>query len=513
MDVKGHDITDLIEGRRVLNWEHNNDSSEDIIGAIIFAKKIYKESDCENDRQREYFKKSGGPYVYVIAELLDDEEHPGAIAAAALIRYYHRRNIKILAGFSIEGHTLVRDDNILARSVGRRVALTLRPCNKACETGVLDDPSISEVYKKTTKKSESKIPVYEVDNIILEDPVVEILNNVAALNKTLTAGNYDVAPSALTGGAALQIENFAGAKNKIKAALRDWNRTKPLKTVIKAALPEISDEYVDHFVDVAEDMMLKKGLPVPVRVGINHAHLESDDDQKRLIDGLFLDPDHLKEAKRQTVQNDLGSDVTVKQPSRNKAGMDSGTAASTYYRTARDVFNMGDNVPVTGQFSHDKLAREDNDTTHLASEKRQGLKSAYDPSVDLGGAIENSAKTGEFFKLGLMDLILGHNDRHLGNIMLDHKGRIIHVDNEHSFAYPEGRSPLAPSVVYDRPIPPEVSAWLQGIDSKLLIHRLNRAGLDPAKIKRAVLQLRLAQKKARAGYPFGNIIGVVRKDQ
>lgn len=510
MSVRGHDITDLEEGKGVLNWEHNNDSSEDIIGAIVYAKKIYDESDCENERQKEYLKKSGGPYVYVIAELMDDEEHPGAIAAAALIRYYHRRNIKILAGFSIEGHTLIRNGNTLERSVGRRVALTLRPCNKACETGVLEDPQISAVYKETTQKSESRIPSYEVDNIVLEDPITELFESVEKLNKTLTAGNYDAAPSTLTGGAALQVEG--SVKNKLKAALRDWNRVQPLKHVIKAALPEVSDDYVDHFVDVAEDMMLKKGLPVPVRVGAQHsAHPEANDEQKQLIDGLFLDHDHLESAKRHITQNDLGSDVIVKVPAKNKAGMDGAHAASTYYQTAKDVFGMQDSVPVTSHFTHDKLPREDAETSHMAIERRQGVKSPYDPSVSLGQAVETSAKTGEFYKLGLLDSILGIQDRHLGNIMIGKDGKILHTDNESAFSYPPGMRPLVPTELYDKPVPPEVDQWLQGIDPRLLIHRLSRAGLDQNRIKRAVMQLRWAQKKARAGYPFGNIIGVAGK--
>lgn len=510
MNVEGHDISDLEEGRGVVNWEHNNDSSEDVIGAIVYAKKIYKPSDCENARQKKFLELSGGPYVYVIAELFDDEQHPGAIAAAALVRYYHKRKIKILAGFSIEGHTLARQGNNLERSVGRRVALTLRPCNKACVTDVLEDPLISGIYEKTTEKSESKIPSYEVENIIIEDPLVELLEGVLSLQKTLVAGNYDVAPSARTGGTALQVE--AGVQNRLKAALRDWNRARPLKAVIKAALPEISDDYVDHFVGVAEDMMLKKGLPLPVRIGSEHsAYPDADDVQLGLVNGLHLDDQHLNSAQKHIVQNDEGSDVSVKTPRRNKANLDSGLAASAYYRAARDAFGLGDFVPATNSFKNGKMTDHGEGLTYIASEKRRGLKTPYSPDVDMGKVLTDNEKTGDLYKLGFLDYILGYHDRHLGNIMLDARGRIIHVDNDHAFVYPDGKDPLMESAVYNKPVPPEIERWLQGIDPKVLIHRLDRAGLDPERIKRAILQLRLAQKRAQAGYTFGSIIGIIKR--
>ena len=123
MSIQGHDISDLVEGRGVLNFEHDN-SVDSIIGHIIFAKKIYGKSDCSNDREKMYWDICGKAFVYIKAELFDAENHAGAAAAAALIRYYHKRKEKILAGFSIEGVTLSRSGNKLERSVGRRLALT-----------------------------------------------------------------------------------------------------------------------------------------------------------------------------------------------------------------------------------------------------------------------------------------------------------------------------------------------------------------------------------------------------
>ncbi len=169
LKIDGHDISDLIEGKGVLNWEHNNDSSEDIVGAIIFAKKIKKKSDCDNEREEMFWDACKVPFVYIIAELFDDEEHPGAVAAAAMIRFYKNRGMKVLAGFSVEGATLDKQDNILKRSVGRRVALTLRPCNKSAISDVYEDSKNKDLTKFMQLNKPIIGKAYEVPDIIFSD--------------------------------------------------------------------------------------------------------------------------------------------------------------------------------------------------------------------------------------------------------------------------------------------------------------------------------------------------------
>src|SRR4051812_44232935 len=106
LDIRGTDISDLVGGAGCLNWEHRKDSdagasANDVVGAIIYAKKIFKESDCEDERQQKYWDEVKLPFVYIRAELFDDEGHPGAIALASVIRYYNRRKLPILVRYSI----------------------------------------------------------------------------------------------------------------------------------------------------------------------------------------------------------------------------------------------------------------------------------------------------------------------------------------------------------------------------------------------------------------------------
>ncbi len=82
------------------------------------------------------------------------------------------------------------------------------------------------------------------------------------LKKTISAGmSGGVAPSELTGGAALQIENGRKRKNQALAAIRDYGQPvldkSDFKTFMKSRMPEVSDEYIDHFVEAAYNIAVK----------------------------------------------------------------------------------------------------------------------------------------------------------------------------------------------------------------------------------------------------------------
>lgn len=200
----------------------------------MFAKKIFDQSDCETERQRMYWDKLKTPFLYGICELLDEEGHPGAVAVAAMIRYFKKRNEPIMVGASIEGQTLDRNDGDLLQTVGRRVAITLRPCNRQCWVDFLGEGAAADDFMKSSFDGNNKTNFVEIDSNIFEDtftadPVMEVKKALQNLQKTLTAGVGNAAPSNLTGGSALSVEHMSGVRNKLKAALRDWNRMRPLK--------------------------------------------------------------------------------------------------------------------------------------------------------------------------------------------------------------------------------------------------------------------------------------------
>ena len=546
LKVKGHEISDLEEGKGVLNWEHNNDSSQDIIGSIVFAKKIMKREDCSNKRERMYWDSCKVPMVYIKAELFDGEEHPGAVAAAAIVRYYHNRGEKVLAGFSIEGATLQRgeDSNILERTVGRRVALTLRPCNKSAISGVLEDKSISDIVKKTMKTDVPEgVTLVEVDSVIFEDiaksesdPFVDLKTALTALKKTLTAGGHNVAPSQLQGGSALVPEHNISKrklKNSYRAAARDWNKKRPFtefaKTFIKAAMPEVSDEYVEHFVDVAQDISLKKAEGTGLqqaqelhRVDKHHSfNKNASPEQDNLLTGLYLDPSKKFEGldkgftggEKLQLQNDAGQQVLVKTPS-NMVDLrhDASLAGTDYYHLADKFFGLGKHVPVTNHFDHPTLGSDHPHSTQ-AMEIKEGAISSWSPAAEphLAKARDN----GTLHKLAIMDTITnGHTDRHSGNFIISAEGDIQHIDNDDAFQYNApynapadymmnnaGIGPIggATNPPLNDFIHPNASIWLKNLDPKHMAVTMKKQDMDDDVIKQAVTRLKLTQQAAASG--------------
>lgn len=262
-DVKGADISDLKEGRGLLNFEHKgsgegkNDTGMDIVGKVIFAKKIYGPDDCTTERQKTYWKSIELPFVYIVGRLFDGAGHENAKALAAIIRDCVDNKESVVLGFSIEGTTLKRDDNRLLNTICRRVAITAKPCNRSCEMGLLaNDKAVTKV---SVEKSEFENPQFSKlggqTNIEFSNPFLE----EDELVKAYTGGGYDARPSSLTGGSALQRED-KGLGNRVRSAFRDWDRVTPLGKFLKSKLPEVSEEFIDRFADSLDDYKAKAAL-------------------------------------------------------------------------------------------------------------------------------------------------------------------------------------------------------------------------------------------------------------
>lgn len=537
LKIKGHDISDLEEGRGCLNWEHENSSPEDIIGSIVYAKKILKKEDTSNDRERMYWDFCKTPFVYIKAKLFTDELHPGAIAAASIIRYYHKRGEKILAGFSIEGSTLEREENVLERTIGRRVALTLRSCNKQAISGVLEDSAVDESVKKFVNFDKViDAELYQVDTCILEDaskedPIEAIKKSLNALQKTLTAGSYNVAPSQLTGGAALGVEDNASTrkvKDKMKKILSTWDRKRPLREVIKAALPDVSDDYIDHFEQIAQELSLKKSMKPLVRIDASHSsNKNASDEQKKLLTGLYHDTsseygkglDNEPRHKMYKLKNDAGSDVLLKVPGDDDYGGGSPSVNATdYYHMAKNFFGMGDHVPVTNHFNHQSLG---SDSAVQAQEFKPNAKTLWHPESDK--VLLGSRENGDSHKLAIMDMIANaDNDRHPGNYLTD-ANKLIHIDNDDAFGY-RSSTTINPSTYNDMQnetgvvpgigkdtIHKDANTWLQTLDPKAMMQHMKQQGMNKEKIKEATRRLLTLKQLAQSGTSFNDMRKLVNQ--
>jgi hypothetical protein len=265
--LDGMDITTLEAGEGVANYEHTGKEGggKEIVGKIIYVKKITKLSDCEDSSQRYFFEQvRQRPYLYGQVRLFDGAGHAEAKDLAAQIRDYAAHDEPILVRFSIEGSTLTKEGNVIKECIARKVALTITPANKVCNTKLVQDPNAPEGFE--LKKAE-----------LLQDPMMHKLGGTidlyynpilteVRLIKTVTAGGTDAAPSSLTQGSALQREDLTKTySNTVLAAMRDydglWDKKRfkeHLKqTFQKALLPEASDEFIEHFANIADDWKVK----------------------------------------------------------------------------------------------------------------------------------------------------------------------------------------------------------------------------------------------------------------
>jgi hypothetical protein len=111
------------------------------VGSITKVKKVLKEKDAETPREKQCWELVKGPFVYFEGELADGEDHPDAVAAAALIKFANARpELPFKIGASIEGATLRRgskdkespDHKRITLAIMEGVAITCRPCNPEC---------------------------------------------------------------------------------------------------------------------------------------------------------------------------------------------------------------------------------------------------------------------------------------------------------------------------------------------------------------------------------------------
>jgi hypothetical protein len=164
--VNGIDVSSIDE--MTINWEHKTDQSSQIVGKVIEAKKILKESDCENEHHMYFWKKAHEvPYLYIKAVLFDRYGHNGAQDVAAMFKFSHDnfdgKQQKCVLGFSIEGSKVDKDGHIIKKSIARRMTVTQNPCNKVCVAEYLEDPNATtknikeEVIKKVLQKAEAEV--------------------------------------------------------------------------------------------------------------------------------------------------------------------------------------------------------------------------------------------------------------------------------------------------------------------------------------------------------------------
>lgn len=228
VELDGMDVSTIVDGGGLVNYEHKGEDDggfgKEVVGKIIYVKKIFSAEDCENERQRLFFQKLGKgiPFLYGTVRLFDGAGHSGAQNLAAAIRDLAANDEPILLRWSIEGATLKKDGNKIKSSIAKKVALTWKPCNKTCVAGLLADPNAPQGFKK----SESEV---------ILDPFIDTMRHGKVLASLLT----------------------------IRALIK-------AQRVEKAQLPEIAPGFESHFEGVADDYSVKKAQAPAVIIPAEH---------------------------------------------------------------------------------------------------------------------------------------------------------------------------------------------------------------------------------------------------
>lgn len=208
LNVEGADISELENGNGRLNDNHGQ-GFYNSIGRVTFAKKIFKQDDCTDDRQKYYWEKVKSPYIYVKGVLYDDEEHPNARAAAAILRNIHKSDTPLKIKSSVEGGVQARgikDPTLLARTKIHSVALTFIPANQATLVEPIGlDKSIDisgdeNLIKSVQHLAKQHVPSFrQVERNISAEKIKDNIEKIRNLAKTMgiEVRDIDIVPEEL----------------------------------------------------------------------------------------------------------------------------------------------------------------------------------------------------------------------------------------------------------------------------------------------------------------------------
>ena len=195
LSIEGADISELEAGRAFYNDNHGKGFANHL-GMITEAKKIFKAEDCENERHTYYWDKIKAPYIYAKGYLHNNEDHPNARAAAAILRNIHREDCPLKVKMSVEGGVLARgisDPTRLAQTKLAGVALTFTPANTATLVEPLnldkssqDWTADQQLIKSVLHLAETNIPSFRhITRHASANTILDNINKIQALAKTL----------------------------------------------------------------------------------------------------------------------------------------------------------------------------------------------------------------------------------------------------------------------------------------------------------------------------------------
>lgn len=228
LSVEGADISDLSR----LNDNHGKGFFNSL-GMVTESKKIFKAEDCENERHKYYWEKIKAPYIYAKGYLHNDEDHPNARAAAAILRNIHREDVPLKLKASVEGGVVSRgitDPTRLAQTKIHSVALTFTPANNATlveplnlDKSNVDWESDKRLIKSVMHLAETNVPSFRhIERHASANAILENINKIKDLAKTIGL-NIEISESTpetiIKNAAVLKVESNIKKINELVKAI------------------------------------------------------------------------------------------------------------------------------------------------------------------------------------------------------------------------------------------------------------------------------------------------------
>lgn len=231
-----------------------------------------------------------------------------------------------------------------------------------------------------------------------------------------------------------------------------------------------------------------------------HSLTPFDDDSGAMVHGLdfsspdkkFLSSDENNSFRNKEIQimdSPNGGKVVVK-PFNDSHPISGARREATFSGLARHFFGLGNNVPMVAAIAHPQTGQEHAVIQHLDGKH----VSEDDPQLT------SMAATGDLDKLGAMDYITNHGDRHPYNSMLGEDGQLKLIDNEsafdpgiynHQFQEPSYLQAQDPN----RQIHPNTMQWIRSLNPRELSSQMRQYGMPRRYVKQAVDRLIHLQSK------------------
>ena len=540
IDIASMDISKLEEGDGVFNYEHrdadaSSASPADIVGRIIFAKKIFSEDDCENSRQKDYWKKVEMPFVYIIGRLFDGAGHAAASDIAAMIRDSVANDEPIIMRYSIHGSTLDPDKHGNLRStIARQVAITLSPCNRTCESGLLEDPNAPDgfekkPYAKTRDLLESIVEKSELSLLqevatspdipytpLTEDSLtktevlaplnpfradflsIEMIGLAKALQEQMIQK-----PQPMVFGGKMIIPGEAVLRNGRKMAILSMEGAVVVVPFEKVATYDTSDlkklpsdQEGDAFTIQTQPVDLCRRLPQAKDVAVNL----STPDHASLLEGLDFGnpggPAGHPDDSGHWLQKHNGDFVHIL-----KGIHDPQSRSALFAAMAHDFFGLGHCCPATAT-----ITPPGESGAHLVQQAVPGIQ-LPERHPDLATTYEKFNSSGDFDKVAIMDLVLGC-DRHPFQYGVGDQGvQLLSNHNAFQWNSPSEFHVHGPFVEPSERLPhPAALSWLKTLDPESLSTKmcLRPTSVDWARNAQCALQAIkvLASTKQALGAPL-----------